>query len=170
MTEDPRTDGPPAAAPRGPGAFVAVDQLAGGWNPVRLVAIEEPEPALDPAAAGAPNEAAVHTLVVGTTHSPDLLDQTGPESDRPLAVERRGGDAVAGPANRATREAIQERLFFPVERPRPDRLEPGPTADVNGARPRPTARPPCRPGAIDAEVSERSRAAGPRTADLRPRG
>jgi predicted ATPase len=110
------------------GILVAVAQLADGENPVRLVGIEEPETALHPAAAGALmdalQEAAVRTQVVVTTHSPDLLDQIDPETDRLLAVEMRDGNTVIGPVNGASREAIQKKLFSPGELLRMDQFEP----------------------------------------------
>ena len=110
------------------GTLVAVAQLAAGGNPVRLVGIEEPETALHPAAAGALmdalQEAAVRTQVVVTTHSPDLLDQIDPETDRLLAVEMRDGNTVIGPVNGASRKAIQEKLFSPGELLRMDQFQP----------------------------------------------
>ena len=109
------------------GPLVAVAQLADGGVPVRLVGIEEPETALHPAAAGvlmdALREAAVHTQVVVTTHSPDLLDQIDPETDRLLAVQMRDGNTEIGPIDRASREAIRKHLYSPGELLRMDQLD-----------------------------------------------
>ena len=109
------------------GTLVAVAQLAERGNPVRLVGVEEPETALHPAAAGALmdalKEAAVHTQVVVTTHSPDLLDEFDPETDRLLVVETRDGATVIGPIDRASREVIQEHLYSPGELLRIDQLQ-----------------------------------------------
>jgi predicted ATPase len=108
------------------GALVAVAQLADGSNSVRLVGIEEPETALHPAAAGALmdalHEGAVHTQVVVTTHSPDLLDSLELESDRLLVVESRDGVTEIGPIDRVSREAIKEHLFTPGELLQMDQL------------------------------------------------
>ena len=110
------------------GTLVAVAQLAERGNPVRLVGVEEPETALHPAAAGALmdalKEAAVHTQVVVTTHSPDLLDEFDPETDRLLVVETRDGATVIGPIDRASREVIQEHLCSPGKLLGMDQLQP----------------------------------------------
>jgi predicted ATPase len=107
------------------GTLVAVAQLADGGIPVRLVGIEEPETALQPAAAGvlmdALREAAVHTQVVVTTHSPDQLD---PETDRLPVVQARGGETEIGPIDPASRQAIKEHLDSPGGLLRMDQLQP----------------------------------------------
>ena len=109
------------------GALVAVAQLAEGNVPVSLVGIEEPEAALHPAAAGALmdalHEAAVHTQIVVTTHSPDLLDRLDFETDRILVVESRNGATQIGPIDNASRQAIKKHLFSPGELLRMDQLE-----------------------------------------------
>jgi predicted ATPase len=113
---------------RASGVLVAVAQLADGEIPVRLVDIEEPETALHAAASaalmGAWQEAAVHTQVVVTTHSPDLLDRLDLDSNRLLAVQMRDGETEIGPINRASREAIEEHLFSPGELLRMGQFEP----------------------------------------------
>ena len=113
------------------GALVAVAQLAEGDNPVSLVGIEEPEAALHPAASGALmdalHEAAVHTQVVVTTHSPDLLDQLDLKTDRLLVVQMRDGVTEIGEVDPASREAIKEHLYTPGELLRMDQLQPDPT-------------------------------------------
>jgi len=105
------------------GALVAVTQLAG-----RFVCIEEPETALHPAAAGALmdalREASVHTQVVITTHSPDLLDELDPHRDTLLIVDAREATSRIAHADRASREAIQQHLYSPGELLRMDQLEP----------------------------------------------
>jgi predicted ATPase len=110
------------------GALVAVAQLADGGIPVRLVGIEEPETALHPAASAALmdalKEAAVHTQVVVTTHSPDLLDHLDLEHDRLLVVQMRDGVTEIGRVDRASREAVAEHLATPGELLRMDYLEP----------------------------------------------
>lgn len=110
------------------GTLVAVTQLAERNAPVSLVGIEEPETALHPAAAGALmdalREAASHTQVIVTSHSPDLLDQVNLETDRLLAVVSREGRTMIAPVDPASREAIQEHLYTPGELLRLDQLEP----------------------------------------------
>ena len=107
------------------GAIVAVTQLAGESTPVSLVGIEEPETALHPAAAGALmdaiQEAAVHTQVIVTSHSPDLLDQID-SADRILAVQSRQGDTAIGRLDDASLEAIKNHLYSPGELLRMDQL------------------------------------------------
>ena len=109
------------------GALVAVNQLAEGNVPVSLVGIEEPETALHPAAAGALmdalHEAAVHTQIILTTHSPDLLDRLDLETDRILVVESQNGETRIGPIDNASRKAIKEHLYSPGELLRMDHLE-----------------------------------------------
>ena len=129
------------------GILVAVNQLASDGRPIRLVGIEEPEAALHPAASGALmdalREASTQTQVLVTTHGADLLDLYDPEEDLLLAVEMRGGRTEIGPVNRASREAIRERLYSAGELLRMDHLDPersdGPkpgTATSAGGEPR----------------------------------
>jgi len=110
------------------GALVAATQLAGREDPVRLVGIEEPETALHPAAAGslmdALREAAEHTQIILTSHSPDLLDQIDPEGDTLLVVVSRGGTTSIAPVDPASLEAIRKHLYTPGELLRMDQLQP----------------------------------------------
>ncbi|MEE9293947.1 MAG: AAA family ATPase [Phycisphaerae bacterium] len=110
------------------GALVAVTQLADRKQPVSLVGIEEPEAALHPAASGALmdalREAASHTQVVVTTHSPDLLEQIDPDSDRLLVVVSRDGDTRIAPVDSASRKVLKDHLYTPGELLRMDQLEP----------------------------------------------
>ncbi len=111
-------------------ALVAVAQYADDSVSVNLVGIEEPEAALHPAASGALmdalHEAAVHTQVVVTTHSPDLLDQINLESDRLLVAQMRDGVTEIGAVDPASREAIRDHLYTPGELLRMDQLQPDP--------------------------------------------
>jgi len=121
------------------GTLVAVMQLVerGQKMPVRLVGIEEPETALHPAAAGALmdalREASVHTQVLITTHSPDLVDQVNPEKDRLLAVQVIKGTTGIGPVDAASLEAIRKHLYSPGELLRMDQLQIDP-ADLERQR------------------------------------
>lgn len=110
------------------GTLVAVNQLAEGSSPVRLVGIEEPETALHPAASGALvaalREAATHTQVLVTTHSPDLLDQIDPERDRLLVVQASRGETRIGLVDAASRRAIKDHLYTAGDLLRMDQVEP----------------------------------------------
>jgi predicted ATPase len=110
------------------GTLVAVTQLAERLRPVSLVGIEEPETALHPAAAGALmdalREAALHTQVVVTSHSPDLLEQVNLDTDCLLAVVSDEGKTLIAPIDEASRDAIRGHLYTPGELLRLDQLEP----------------------------------------------
>jgi predicted ATPase len=119
------------------GTLVAVTQLAQRKEPVRLVGIEEPETALHPAATGALmdalREASVHTQVLVTTHSPDLVDQVNPETDKLLAVQSTQGTTAIGQVDRASQQAIRTHLFSAGELLRMDQLQIDP-ADLDRQR------------------------------------
>lgn len=110
------------------GALVAATQLVEASSPVRLVGIEEPETALHPAAAAslmdALREAGVHTQVVLTSHSPDLLDQIQPEDDTLLVVVSETGTTRIAPVDPASLQAIRAHLYSPGELLRMDQLQP----------------------------------------------
>lgn len=84
-----------------------------------LIALEEPETALHPAAVGvlldAIREAALSRQVVVTTHSPDLLQAVDLNREVLLAVEVHDGTTTIRPIDRASREAIHAHLFTPGE-------------------------------------------------------
>lgn len=109
------------------GTLVAVTQLAERKSPVRLVGIEEPETALHPAAAGALmdalREAASHTQVLVTTHSPELVEQADLRRDALLAVQSRQGNTVIGAIDAASQKAIKEHLYSAGDLLRMDQLE-----------------------------------------------
>ena len=110
------------------GALVAVTQLAGRKDPIKLVGIEEPESALHPAATGALmdalREAASHTQVVVTTHSPELVDQIDPSNDTLLVVASNQGNTDIAPVDAASSKAIMKHLYSPGELLRMDQLAP----------------------------------------------
>jgi predicted ATPase len=109
------------------GTLVAVTQLAERKRPVRLIGIEEPETALHPAAAGALvgalREAASHTQVLVTSHSPDLVEQADLATDTILAVQSQQGTTEIGPIDAASRKSIKEHLYTAGELLRMDQLE-----------------------------------------------
>lgn len=111
------------------GALVAVGQLGGSTSsPVRLVGIEEPETALHPAAAGALmdalREASLHTQVIATTHSPDLLSEVDLDRDGLLVVVSHDGNTRIAPVDAASIEAVRRHLYTPGELLRLDQLQP----------------------------------------------
>ena len=111
------------------GVLVAAQQLTDRSKPMTLVGIEEPEVALHPAAAeallDALRDAATHTQIVITTHSPDLLDFVRPSDDERLFVAemQRGRTLIAEP-DRATMNAIRDHLYTAGELLRMDQLQP----------------------------------------------
>jgi predicted ATPase len=110
------------------GNLVAVTQLANQRAPVSLVGLEEPETALHPAAISALmdalREAAVHTQIVVTTHSPDLLDEVDLDRETVLAVVAEEGKTRIAPIDEASRKAIENHLYTPGEMLRLDQLGP----------------------------------------------
>jgi predicted ATPase len=95
---------------------------------VPLVAIEEPEIALHPAAAGVLRDglrdACRKTQVLVTSHSPDLLDDPDIRAEEILPVIAEQGETRIGPLDEAGRGAIRERLYTPGELLRLDQLRP----------------------------------------------
>ena len=110
------------------GIVVAAMQLVNRTNPVYLVGIEEPETALHPAAAAALmdslREAAEHTQIVLTTHSPDLLDRFDEKIDSLLVVQSRQGETLIGPSDEASVKSINDHLYSPGDLLRMDQLQP----------------------------------------------
>ena len=84
-----------------------------------LVAIEEPELGLHPAAAnlllGALHTAKEHTQVLVTSHSSDLLHSDELPASALLAVEAESGATVIGAIDEGSRQTLHDRLFTPGE-------------------------------------------------------
>ena len=97
-------------------------------GPPTLVAIEEPETALHPAAVGvllgAMRSVSDHTQVLVTTHSPELLHSDDVRTDELLAVSAETGVTVIGGIDVGSRDILADRLFSPGELLRLDQLEP----------------------------------------------
>ena len=98
------------------GILVALFQAGNGAGAhVPLVGIEEPEVALHPAAAGilldSLREASLHTQILVTSHSPDLLDDEKLDTDSILAVVAEEGVTKIGPVDEASRSALRDRLY-----------------------------------------------------------
>jgi predicted ATPase len=92
-----------------------------------LVAIEEPETALHPAAmqvlVDALDESTQHTQVLLTTHSADLLDGRDLTPCQVLVVRNRDGKTLITPMNSASREIIEDELYSLADLHRLDQLD-----------------------------------------------
>ena len=110
------------------GILVAINQQPSDKHPMRMVAIEEPETGLHPAAAGALmdalREASHWTQVIVTTHSPDLLDQVNLETDTVLVALSNEGQSQIALLDAASRKTIQEHLQSPGDLQRMDFFQP----------------------------------------------
>lgn len=110
------------------GVLVAMLQTVG--RPTTLIGIEEPEVALHPAAVGvvvdAIRDASLHTQLIVTSHSPDLLDRDDLDPDELLAVRSEGGITEVGPLDAYGRTAVKNKLFTPGELMRMNELVPDP--------------------------------------------
>jgi predicted ATPase len=111
------------------GVLIAAMQFAKPTgNAARLVGIEEPETALHPAAAKALMdalvEATMHTQVLITTHSSELLDAMEFEPGSLFIVQSRAGETSIARADPASREAIENHMYSAGEMLRMDQLEP----------------------------------------------
>lgn len=97
-----------------------------------LIGIEEPETALHPGASAALREAlgraSIHTQIIVTSHSPDLLDDTAIQDDQLLAVVSEAGETKLARIDLASREAIRNRLFSAGELLKLGQLQPDPDA------------------------------------------
>ena len=111
------------------GVLTALFQAYTDYAPL-LVAIEEPETALHPAASAALrealNQASQMTQVIVTSHSPELLDDMaiGPESL--LSVVSDQGETKIASLDNASRSAMKDHLFSAGELLRLNQLSPDP--------------------------------------------
>lgn len=110
------------------GILTALGQSSDKSRPVPLVAIEEPEAALHPAAAGvlfeALKDASRQTQVIVTSHSPDLLDNEDVDERQLLAVTAESGVTTVGPIGEVGRSALRDHLYTAGELLRLSQLEP----------------------------------------------
>ena len=96
-------------------------------RPASLIAIEEPESTIHPAAA----EILMDILLDGTersqvlitTHSPDVLDNKGLEENQIFVVESVRGVAQITPLLETTRDLIRQHLYTPGELLRQDEMQ-----------------------------------------------
>ena len=115
------------------GVLVALFQgfAIDGADP-RLVGIEEPEIALHPAAAAvlvdSIRDAAQHTQIFVTSHSPELLDNNEISEDSIIAVVLERGESRIGPLDDAGRSALREHLYTAGELLKMNQLDPDPAA------------------------------------------
>jgi predicted ATPase len=111
------------------GVLLALLQHGNG-HPVSLIAVEEPEAALHPAAAGilldALREASASTQVIATSHSAELLDNKDLPEDSLLAVVAEANETRIGPIDAVGRESLRERLYTAGELLRMSQLLPDP--------------------------------------------
>ncbi|VFR25501.1 hypothetical protein AMP9_1962 [plant metagenome] len=100
-----------------------------------LVAVEEPETALHPAASAALRDAlrraSEDTQVIVTSHSPDLLNDDSVGPDCLLAVLSEGGETKIAPIDGAARKLMQDHLFSAGELLRLNQLVPDPVVLEN---------------------------------------
>jgi predicted ATPase len=110
------------------GALVAVFQTARTFGPPSLVAIEEPEAALHPAAMralmAAFDEATMRTQILLTTHSPDILDAVEVKPENVRVVQMIDGQTVIGTVDEASVNIVSEHLSSLGELERERQLEP----------------------------------------------
>jgi predicted ATPase len=107
---------------------VALFQTPNNTTSPSLIAIEEPEVALHPAAADvlrdALMEASETRQVLASSHSPDLLDSRAIEPEFLIAVTATGGTTKLAPLDRAGIESIRDHLYTPGELLRINQLLP----------------------------------------------
>ena len=121
------------------GVLTALFQFAGRERgAVPLVAIEEPESTVHPAAAhtimDAMLEASNRGQIIATTHSPDLLEHAGLIPDQLIAVTKTGGRTLLAQVDAASISAIKDNLYTPGELLRQGQLQPDPTYQKNALR------------------------------------
>jgi predicted ATPase len=117
---------------RAAAVLVSLFQLATMDRRISLVAIEEPESALHPAAAGALfdalTEASEHVQVLATSQSADLLDRDDLDPSIIRPVQMRDGLTVIGEVDDASREIAEKKLYTLGELMRGNQLAPKPAS------------------------------------------
>jgi predicted ATPase len=107
-------------------ALVAAFQIRIPMEP-GIVAIEEPETALHPAAmralVDALDEATSRNQILLTTHSAELLDGRDISADQVLVVRYRNGQTQITPVDRASSDIVQKELYTLGDLQRMDRLD-----------------------------------------------
>ena len=121
------------------GVLTALFQFAGSEHgSVPLVAIEEPESTVHPAAAAtimdAMLEASKQGQIIATTHSPDLLDHGKLDPRQLIAVTKTGGETLLAPVDNASISVIRDDLYTPGELLRQNQLDPISSSQNNTVR------------------------------------
>jgi len=111
------------------GILLALFQ-GGNGTTTPLVALEEPETALHPAAVGvlidSLRDASQRTQVIVTSHSPDLLDDRDVPDSAIIAVVAEENETRLGPLDAAGRETLRDHLYTAGELLRMGQLRPDP--------------------------------------------
>ena len=107
---------------------VSLFQRSGGQARPSMIAIEEPETGLYPAAAGilldALREGQELGQIIISSHSPDLLDNLEIASECILALDASAGATEIAPLDDVGRSTLQDRLYTAGELLRMDQLKP----------------------------------------------
>ncbi|MGH9581827.1 MAG: AAA family ATPase [Bryobacteraceae bacterium] len=107
--------------------LVALFQRSGDEPRPTVIAIEEPETGLHPAAAGilfdALREGATLGQIIVSSHSPDLLDSPEIPTESILAVDASSGETEIAPLDEVGRSALRDRLYTAGELLRMDQLK-----------------------------------------------
>lgn len=110
------------------GVLTALFQAANGVRYRSLVAIEEPEMALHPAAAGvlldALREASESRQILVTSHSPELLDRKDIDPDSILAVMEHHGESKIGKLTAGKKTLLRQKMSTAGELLRLNQLRP----------------------------------------------
>jgi predicted ATPase len=111
-------------------ALVAAFQKTQIWGSPSVVAIEEPETSLHPAAmwalVDALDEATLRTQILLTTHSADLLDNPTIKPENVRVVQMIDGRTVIGPVDEASVEIVRQKLDTLGGLERQNQFEPDP--------------------------------------------
>ena len=114
---------------RAAGLLAALFQPWIQTNRIRLVAVEEPETAVHPAAAGvlfdAMQEASERVQVLATTQSPDLLDRDDVDPGIVRVFGMRDGVTTVGVVDGASQEIVRANLATIGQLLRSNQLSPG---------------------------------------------
>jgi len=115
---------------RAAGVLAALFQPASLDGRVPLVGIEEPETALQPAAAGVPfdalTEASEHVQVIATSQSADLLDREDLDLASVRSVTMEGGRTIISNVDPASRQIVEKQLHTLGELMRGNQITPDP--------------------------------------------
>jgi predicted ATPase len=110
------------------GVLVALFQVPTTASSLPLIAIEEPEVALHPAAADVLRDALLEAgetrQVLASSHSPELLDSPEVEPDQIIAVTADEGTTYLARPDRAGMQALKEHLYTAGELLRMNQLIP----------------------------------------------